>query len=555
MIKLKNVKKKTPKYYYVAALGIFLFLGVGYSVITTTLEFKGNVTASANKWDIYFENVEYAEDSKKDAEITITNGSQMEYSMSLVNPGEKYEFTFDVTNNGTLDALIKTLSITALTEEQQKYINYSVEYDDGFGIDLDDYLNKKSSRKIHVLVEYKQLKATDLYPEDDINLTMNINLNYYQPKNSTYILTVKSENEEVEGLNASQNTSKSGTVVETKKDNKINSKVRLLEGSAPGDPYDPLDPGDDPIIVEFETIKVEVPNTVQKYTLDTYPDTEFFKAIVCSGKAYATIDESNNITINNIKEDTTCYVEESVKDAIDKYDNSYITVLFDEEAYQSIEIPEGKNIILDLAGKTISSTMGSDIQYITNKGNIVIKDSKTGGTIKADYRVIESEGNMTILGGSYIRENTSTTASEGVTIGISAGTATIQDAYIKSDYTWAVMLTKGAPIINISNSTIESTNKGANIGVYTQAEDGIINLKDSKLIAKGDAKTVDTACQKGVIVSLCRVNVTSASVDFPTIKENTLFYSSNSVFTDGTNTPSSSDNSKNIYKTDAACGE
>jgi hypothetical protein len=52
----------------------------------------------------------------------------MTYTVTLNEPGDFYEFTINVVNDGTIDAVLSSINLTELTAAQQKYITHVVTY-------------------------------------------------------------------------------------------------------------------------------------------------------------------------------------------------------------------------------------------------------------------------------------------------------------------------------------------------------------------------------------------------------------------------------------------
>ena len=160
---------------------LLLFISIGFSIITSTLNIVGSTNVSKNSWDIHFENVKVVDGSVVAATPVIDNNdARVRYSVTLNMPGDFYEFTVDVVNDGTIDGMLDSLDKTTLTSDQLKYLNYYVTYSDGVEIKADDILRAGKSEKLLVHIDYKKdLNSSDL-PLNDVNLTINIQANYKQ---------------------------------------------------------------------------------------------------------------------------------------------------------------------------------------------------------------------------------------------------------------------------------------------------------------------------------------------------------------------------------------
>ena len=95
------------------ALILFLSIGfcIGYAALNTTLTINGTSTIEKNTWDVHFENLKVKEGSiEAIVEPTLSSGTIISnFQLSLNKPGDFYEFTIDVVNDGTLDAMISSI--------------------------------------------------------------------------------------------------------------------------------------------------------------------------------------------------------------------------------------------------------------------------------------------------------------------------------------------------------------------------------------------------------------------------------------------------------------
>ncbi len=81
---------------------IILSLGIGYAFLTTTLNITGTLNVASSRWDVHFENIEISENSiEATTAPTITEDTTVSFAATLANPGEMYEFTIDIVNDGT----------------------------------------------------------------------------------------------------------------------------------------------------------------------------------------------------------------------------------------------------------------------------------------------------------------------------------------------------------------------------------------------------------------------------------------------------------------------
>lgn len=182
MNKLRRKFGKRMKYNYKRTFfGLFIFLlllslGIGYSYLTTSLSIDGISNVSSAKWDIHFENVEVDAGSVEADTPEITNDTTVSFNAVLENPGDKYEFTVDVVNEGTLDALLDDFSIAPrLTDEQKGYYEYTVSYYDGSEIAKNDSLNAGERKKLLIVFKYKDDENNEpLQSDQDFPCTVDL---------------------------------------------------------------------------------------------------------------------------------------------------------------------------------------------------------------------------------------------------------------------------------------------------------------------------------------------------------------------------------------------
>ncbi len=150
---------------------LLISISLGYAAIQTDLSIVGTGKIAATSWDIHFNNVQVTTGSVSlqtgDSAATInpTDNTLVEYTVTLHNPGDFYEFTVDVVNSGTLNGMVDTISskmnnvtITTLPA----YMNYSVTYSNDMPIKEKHLLASNQTDTLKVRVEYK----TDIDPSD-----------------------------------------------------------------------------------------------------------------------------------------------------------------------------------------------------------------------------------------------------------------------------------------------------------------------------------------------------------------------------------------------------
>lgn len=165
-----------------------LFMTVGFAVFASTLTINGTATVSPSKWSVHYVTNTYAESTGSvAADSTNITNTDVTYSVTLAKPGDFYEFTINVINDGTFDAVLKALTMTSLTTAQSKYLTYTVTYD---GTDYSASASNLSlslpctsgsnTKTVKVRVTYVQPENSSDLPADAVNVTLNASLDYEQ---------------------------------------------------------------------------------------------------------------------------------------------------------------------------------------------------------------------------------------------------------------------------------------------------------------------------------------------------------------------------------------
>lgn len=193
-----NRKKKNKKIITISVL--LLLISIGFAYLTATLEMDALAGVRGNTWKIYFDNVEVY---KGESLATIppattgTDTTDLEYSVTLTAPGDIYKFYVDIVNAGSLNAMVNVVKKTDLTEEEKKFLNYTVTYADETPIEQLDLLTKQvgdtpTRDTIVVTIEYKKDVAEEYLPESDITVTETLHLDYRQANTSATARTTSS---------------------------------------------------------------------------------------------------------------------------------------------------------------------------------------------------------------------------------------------------------------------------------------------------------------------------------------------------------------------------
>ena len=172
---MRKVKKNN--FFLVLILVTFFCLSIGYAVIGRQLQINGNSEVKQNTWDIHFENIILLSNSVSNSEKRVISSDNLSvnFNVSLNLPGDFYAFTVDVVNLGTIDGMIESISKNPeLSEEQKKYLNYTIEYQSGDTINSKQLVESNSYVRLKVVVEYR----SDITEFDLPTTTQNLNLGF-----------------------------------------------------------------------------------------------------------------------------------------------------------------------------------------------------------------------------------------------------------------------------------------------------------------------------------------------------------------------------------------
>ena len=176
--------KRNFKSNVVVAVVLLLLIGItiGYASINSTLNINGTTDISSNSWDIHFDNVEVTSGSvaATTAAAIQTDKTQVKFGVDLDLPGDFYEFTVDVVNAGSLDAMINDAVKSGLSTAQEVYTSYIVTYENGDEIKKCDQLAAGETKTLKVRVEYRKDITAEQLPTTAQSLELNFEAQYIQ---------------------------------------------------------------------------------------------------------------------------------------------------------------------------------------------------------------------------------------------------------------------------------------------------------------------------------------------------------------------------------------
>ena len=108
-MKLKNKNK----IFFMIIFFLFIFIGVGYAALSSSLKLDSTATMEANTWDVT-STIIYKDGNATNSEVSI-NDSNVTFSTKLSSQYDYYNYLIKVSNNGTIDAVLKELPTLSLT--------------------------------------------------------------------------------------------------------------------------------------------------------------------------------------------------------------------------------------------------------------------------------------------------------------------------------------------------------------------------------------------------------------------------------------------------------
>ena len=180
---MKSMRKRNMIFMLVLAL---MFISVGYAFVYSDLKLEGLATVTKQTWNVYFDNLNVTEGSVKPTTAASLSGeypTTVNYSVSLENPGDFYEFTVDVVNDGTMDAMVDSILSTNNNNEISlpSYMEYKVGYSTGQEIKEKHLLETQKTLKYKVGIYFKKdITEEELQNNKPLDLRLKLEVSFTQ---------------------------------------------------------------------------------------------------------------------------------------------------------------------------------------------------------------------------------------------------------------------------------------------------------------------------------------------------------------------------------------
>ena len=180
-------RKKDSQVVVIAALAIaILFMSVGFALFTQNLQVNGTTTVDAALWDIHFDPNSYmAQPGSEEITYTLDSANTtLQFETELEKPGDFATFAINAKNFGTFDADLTSVTLSTLTAEQQKYLEYTVQYNgvtyNATTTGLNIPLNVNQAKTLVVTVRYVAPADSADLPASDVDVSLTATLGYQQ---------------------------------------------------------------------------------------------------------------------------------------------------------------------------------------------------------------------------------------------------------------------------------------------------------------------------------------------------------------------------------------
>ena len=178
----KRRTRKNNKYKLTLVFVLLVGMFIAYAALTSALNITGNTLVEKATWDIHFENLVI---DNQNIEATLDdNNTTVNYKLTLDKPGDFYEFIVDVVNKGTIEAMVSTIIDTPLTEDQQRYLEYTVTDKNNKELVVKEALESGKSKTLKVTIKYKKDITKEDLPTENQNITLNFKAPYVQADES-----------------------------------------------------------------------------------------------------------------------------------------------------------------------------------------------------------------------------------------------------------------------------------------------------------------------------------------------------------------------------------
>lgn len=183
----------------VLAIGL-IGLTVAYAALSQTLKITGTAKVASQTWSVHFDNLKQSTKTgyaTYDGATLVTDSALTTISGiagTLKTPGDSITYTFDIVNDGTIDANLESIvnypsTLTCESDDSEnatavcKDLSYTITYSDGTAIAANDVLKSGDTKSAKLIVTYAS-DSTTLATKDITVSGINATYNYVQTNSS-----------------------------------------------------------------------------------------------------------------------------------------------------------------------------------------------------------------------------------------------------------------------------------------------------------------------------------------------------------------------------------
>ena len=138
---------------------VVLLMTVGFAAFVAKLQIDGTVSVTPTKWSVHYVNGTITPTTGSVTATTASvNNTTYSFDVDLDKPGDFYEATVQVTNDGDFDAVLTSITMSGVTSSNSGYLAYTVTYDgtpySATTTGLSRQLSAGASKNVKVRVEY-----------------------------------------------------------------------------------------------------------------------------------------------------------------------------------------------------------------------------------------------------------------------------------------------------------------------------------------------------------------------------------------------------------------
>lgn len=146
----------------VALIGAFVFMGIGYSLLSTKLEVT-SINKSTGNWDVHFGTISSTTTGKAVSRNVVKNNDSLKasFTVDLYEAGDSAEYSIAVVNDGTIPAKLDDIQTsitnssnfismtttaaegTVIQPKSTYTFNVNISVDNSSGLELEDVIGSK----------------------------------------------------------------------------------------------------------------------------------------------------------------------------------------------------------------------------------------------------------------------------------------------------------------------------------------------------------------------------------------------------------------------------